>query len=1320
VSVKVIAELNPFSTKRTVIEVNPCTIKEIITEINKGFPVEQARVSRNGEIVTDFLTEAKDGDTLWIKYVPYGTPQQTGVGMKIGGWALTIAGIALVAALGWTGIGGMAGFALIGSGISLALGGTVLMNISIPKLKDREKPEHDPSIRGGRNQPRPHGRIPVLFGRHLIFPDTAANPYTQIIDGKQYYTQLFCGGYKDYVIDFNSFRLGDTPLIDLSQTKKIESILAGNDPVIRLEIMQNGERSGIYPSCVHEDALNSPLVNKTDENLSGEFIRTTPDKTDAINVDIFFFNGIGKYNKNGDLVKTTVHVQAEYKKENEPDSAYKLLGYFNNGSANTITAAELKTKRFQITKSGLTPGRYTVRLTRVTEDSKDSNIIDQVHAGSIRSIKSVRPIRHERQKDLTVIAMRVMATGRLNGVVDRLNYVAVSKVPVYAGNGTGENYWLSSAQTRNPAAMLLYALKGRASQQPVDSEDIDWSSLEVFYSWCEEHNYTCNAYLSEAVTISEIMKMIGSTARADVLRIDSRIGVVQDIERDSPVQLFTPKNTTAYSVTMFNADVPDSISIRYVDEDAGYAQNELSIFNTSDGNKIKESDSVQKLDLWGVTNSVQARRLGMYNYACIKNRPFVHTIEVDIEYLLCNKGDWIQYAGDIALTGSVQGRIIEPLLSEGRCIGIRIDEPVDMEPGKQYSVRLRKQNGAILLKEIVLVNKPNDVYFAEPFETGNTPNAGDVYAFGIRGQEVLDLVITDIQPGQNLCAVLTCAEYSPAIFGVDNPDFVLPEFENKITPVSGAVDSGEVNPNRWRVFTTYHDDDKEPPGPEGGGQNSGWHYAQTLRSVWQSSKTSETVDQGEWGPPVRIRNTRDNTDVVPVYLKLTPQSRILDCDGDGNVLAGLLPFTAEARLFRWNAAIPVQSGIIRYPGTSGNLFDPMPDGFYPAAADITYSLLDAPQGVSINDNGLITIDANTKLADENSIIVQAQYKDEIYSAVLFISKDTRRTPARYLGTINTLPVTPDVVILKGPVQGQVRARQGDYVLAVANGYNWKAGGVYQWTGTAWEYREPLNNTDLYMRCFNDGLDVPELTQEMGWFGALFAQLLVTQKAFIEELQAQLIQVKGAIFGGERFTINTQGELVDNDPSGSNKLTGFKLGSNGKFFAADGDFRGHIIANSGVFDNVTIGSGAVSRGRISVGNLIVDYDPNSMRRFPASGTYPTGTSVDSIRSAVAGWLGISLTAAFTINVDDGMYNNERIYQIEFRLFIGMSFVNRIKTKENTYVIVSSTEYPLWFQLGTGDLKMRFVNLPLNVGAASAAGTAWRQDAGGGNSYVMVKN
>ena len=1164
-SVKITARLNPLRSDKARFESSPKPIAEIIMELNSGFPLSQARVCRNGEIVTDLSLAANDGDTLTVNFVPNGSPQATGGAMKAGGWFLTALGVILGFAL--PGIGWTIGTALIGAGVSMALGGAVLMNVNTPSLADREKPEQDPSIRGARNQARPGGRIPVLFGRHRVFPDLAANSHTVIDGGQQYYVQLFCGGYKDCKIDINSLKLGETPIKDLSRFKNIQRILSGEDPVIWIEILQNGEASKIYPRCAHEDSINAPLNNKIEDadgnKIPGEIVRSTPDKTEAINVDIFFPGGLGRYNDAGDLKTASVSVKASYKPLGAPDSAYQSLGFFNN-SSNSVSGAELKTKRYQITKSGLAPGQYTVKLERETSDYADSNRIDQVYAGSVRSFKSAPPISKTRQKDLTIIAARVMATAKLNGVIDSFNYVASSFLPAHSPNGSGPLYWLNSAETRNPASMLLYALRGRPAQQAVDSGDIDWPSVEAFYAWCEEHDYSCNAYLSESVPIAELARMIGSTARADILRIDSKISVVQDIERPARFQLFTPKNTISYSVTMFNADIPDAISLRYIDEKSGFAHNELPVYNTPDGNRVKEPDTIQKVDLWGITNDAQARRIGMYNYACLKNRPFVHTIETDIEYLIVNKGDWIQYAGDIALTGSAQGRIKGIIFADAVCIGVDTDEPVVMTEGRRHAVRIRLKNGTIILKEVIFdpgsrreksityfpgegndlyepfagdlyaVDEKDNVYyeprnvilFIEPIEGDEIPIAGDIYAFGVRGYEALDLIITDIQPGQDLTAVLTCVEYSPEIFDVDKPDFILPEFINRVTPVSGAVDSGVINSNKWIHFALFHDSEDEPPRPRGDGQDGGWYRERTFRSVWQSSKTAESIDSGEWGPPARIKAHRGNDDITPVWLALTPESITLETDGDGNVLAGLLPLSVQARLFRWNSLLD----------------------------DTVFSLSGEPEGVSI-DGGLITVAADAVLGDNNKITARAEYNSELYSAVLTITKNLNSYAPRYLGTARELSETPLVFIIKGPARGQIQARQGDFILAVAAIGGYSAGSVFQWSGFEWQRRSPDTHADLYTRCFKDGLDVPELTRDMGWFGAVFARLLIAQQAFIEELSAQVIILR-------------TGGVIKSDNYSAENGTGWMI-----------DYFGNAYFNSGVIGGVTINNETVTmKGR----------------------------------------------------------------------------------------------------------------------------------------------
>ncbi|MDR0443279.1 MAG: hypothetical protein LBH44_07735 [Treponema sp.] len=625
---------------------------------------------------------------------------------------------------------------------------------------------------------------------------------------------------------------------------------------------------------------------------------------------------------------------------------------------------------------------------------------------------------------------------------------------------------------------------------------------------------------------------------------------------------------------MFNADAPDAIALRFIDEKSGYAQNELEVFNTPDGNKGNaEPETIQKADLWGVTGSVQARRIGMYNYACIKNRPFVHTIEADIEYLLCNKGDWIQYAGDLALTGAAQGRITGLFYNEGRCVGIRVDEPVGMAPEKQYAVRLRRSDGAIQLKDVAVINEPDEIYFTEPFPAADIPKTGDIYAYGIRGQEVIDLIITDIAPQADLSAALTCVEYSPAIFAVDDPNFILPEFDNKITPVSGAIDSGLIGIAAWKLFVTYHDDEEEPMRPQGDGQENGWHYAHTSQALWQSSKMAESVDSGEWGNPARIKAERGNANITAVYLALSPQSKILETDSEGSLLAGLLPFTVTAELFKWSYKIPITSDIVRFPGSGGDLFDPMLGDFLPTDRDIEFSLVDAPSGVTINQEGLITVAADAELEDEHSITVQAEYEGGIYTQILFIQVKQRAGEARYLGTIDTLPETPEVFILKGPILGRVRALQGDYVLAVADGtvgsLVWKAGRVYRWGGIAWEYREPERYSELYIRCFKDGLAVEGLKKDMEWFGAVFAELIVAQNAFIEKLQTQLIELQdGGAIQSKNYNSGSAGFRIEGNTGDAefNKFTA----------RGDSFFYGNIISGPVIISNQIVGTTATPK------------------------------------------------------------------------------------------------------------------------------------------------
>ena len=780
-SVKVIAQLNAFSAEKTEYEFEPQPVSEIIKKIDTNNASNTGwRALFNDEIITDFSRVPADGTTVLLKLVPTGDNQDTGVGMKIGGAALAVIGVIVAAVGSWTGVGLGIGAALIGSGVGMLAGGIALYNIDIPSLKDRPSPEQDASIRGSQNQLRQRGYIPVLFGKRRFYADLAMTSYTWVdpSTGSMYLYQLFCAGQKDITIDESTLKIDETLL---------SSYISGNN--IEYEIAYGEDVPPMFEKCIHEDQVMAILKHFTEEETDASVIKTTPVCT-AINVDIFFHNGLAAYDDDGDLGNATVEVCAYYKKADEPDSAYQLLGNFTE-SGNSITGHELKTKRYAITKTGLESASYTVKLTRETADSTSSRVIDDVYVGSIRAIKDELPVSARRCRQLTLLALKIKATEKLNNVVQKLNFVSQSKMPVWDGVHSGPSGWTSSVLTSNPASAAVYAMQSEIAQQRLSSTEIDWPSFERLYTWCNTHEYECNTYVSESMSISQLLTAIGSTCRTEILRMNGKITALMDVERSSSVQLFTPRNSYDYSETIISADIPDALNIGFEDKDSGYAANELYVYNTPSGNKSEEPHTIQDVPLWGVTSSEQARKLGMWKYAVTKNRPFIHSWSCDVEYLMCQKGDRVKYAGDIALIGTTQCRVTECIIQNRVCVGIKVDEMIQMQEGVNV-VRYRKSNGDLKLQTVVYSAEPTKaLYFETAPSATEAPEPDNLVAVGLQDYDTIDLIITDIRCDNNLSAEITAVDYSPEVFGVDSPDFVLPTFVNKISAVPGTVDSGE-------------------------------------------------------------------------------------------------------------------------------------------------------------------------------------------------------------------------------------------------------------------------------------------------------------------------------------------------------------------------------------------------------------------------------------------------------------------------------------------------------------------------------------------------
>lgn len=852
---KLRTQIHPFSGRYNDSIVERDSLINIFNNLNTGTKIENAVILVEDEPIKDNYDRIpKDGSRVYIRIMPEGEGwnltnegdrKNVGAGAKALGGIMTAIGVVLMFSPA-----APLGALLSGVGVAVTLTGVALYNmeLNIPSVNDRTTPKQDPSLRGGSNQSRPYGSIPVVFGRHLLSPDYAATPYTYV-DGNngQWLRQLFCLGYDDQEVETESLKIDETKLTDFS---------SGGD-LVHLEFLRNGTRSNIYSRVCKEIMVNSVLKNLNDSGTSGAIIRTTCENCRTLNVDIFFPNGLFAYNDKGNVTYAACAVTVWYKPAGSSESRWSVFKEWNLHK-NT-------TKTLRVTYGVNVPiDKYDVKVERITSDNDSSKIHDEVYLGSIRAYTNDHPVKDERAQGLLLAALEIKASDMAQGVIDKLNLVTHSVFPDWNGQGSGAEYWTARA-TANPASCVLYCLRGKINSDPINDEKIDWQAFEHWWSFCDQKQISFNAVLSSDMQISELIAAIAKVGRANIVKIDGLFTVAVDELKTVPVQAFTPRNSISFSEQILMADIPDQLDYNFIDEAGGWAQNTRSVFNTPTGefdpnNPPRTPRS--ETSVWGITNANQLFKFARYQQAVTKLRRSVYSIKTDVEFIMCSKGDLIEYSGDAAMIGSAYGRIKELIMENGLIAGIVSDTLLEFDEGVEYGLRVRNARSGI--KTVYVQNTETSDYwcrFEEPIEGGI--QEGDLFTFGVRGRITKELVVLEMIPGENLTAELKCVDLAPAIFRVDKYGYVIPPFESKLT-LGGTMDSGYEDTKNWNTYRTYNDSREKPTKPTGDGSENGWHRVHTSESRWESHKNARNIYEGDWSSPLAtVEQVEEVVNAIP-------------------------------------------------------------------------------------------------------------------------------------------------------------------------------------------------------------------------------------------------------------------------------------------------------------------------------------------------------------------------------------------------------------------------------------------------------------------------
>jgi hypothetical protein len=794
---------HPFRAARDVVPVAEGLTVQQMLEAAQTDPVlrQHAVAFINGHIIERrywHVVRPKAGTHIEIRVVPAGSG---GGGGKIFRTILLLAVVAasffLPGLLGITGtILGVSATSVAGAAIGLV--GMLLVNVIAPvrppSVSSSGPDKETLIIDGARNQARPFQPVPVILGRHRVAPAYGSSPYTEIIGGKHYLRMLVVWGIGPLAIDTDSLKIGETPLTEFDGVE-----------VEHREGYSDDEPLTLYGNAVLQEEMNVLL-----EQATGWVSRTTSPIADEIGFDITFPGGLVNYDTTtGRKGNTTVTFEVEYRAVGAVDwevpsySAATIPDNWISGNTLTFTYKKAATVREGFRFPVPTRGEYEIRIRRLTQDNlnedgteKRKGVIDQSIWSALRTITNEDPI--QAAVPVAKTALRIQATDQLNRIIDEFTgivttvgkkwispvqfdeIVDLDLVPDLDLGG----YWEDGHEITNPAALFRHVLQCNGMAEPLTDGRIDLEGLGDFYEFCETQGYSFNQPRDSAASVWETLADVAGAGRAAPTQVDGKWGVVIERPRPIPASHITPRNSFGFSAEKMFPDLPHAWRVRFSNEEEDWRTDEYRVYRP--GYDRSTATKFETLSLPGVTNPDQIFRLGRFRIYQGILQPERWTFSQDVEFLTYQRGDRVLITHDVLLLGLAAGRLKSVTTNATNAVtAVTLDEAVTMEAAKDYGLSIRTVADPVVTGQVVtVVGTTRTVTFTTPLAAIDgqpAVAAGDLFGFGLLGQETDDASIIAIMPENDLRARVVAVPYREAVFDADSDE--LPVFETNLTPL---------------------------------------------------------------------------------------------------------------------------------------------------------------------------------------------------------------------------------------------------------------------------------------------------------------------------------------------------------------------------------------------------------------------------------------------------------------------------------------------------------------------------------------------------------
>ncbi len=524
----------------------------------------------------------------------------------------------------------------------------------------------------------------MIYGRHRVYPDLAATPWTAYDENDQYLYQLHCIGQGHY--DLEQVRIEDTPIASFEEVGTQFVPPGGAITLFEADVVTAPEIAG-------QELIGANERDEGEDGWVGPFT-ANPAGTRAtvIGIDVVMPRGLYYAANDGSLSNRTIEWEVEARAVDDEGEA---SGDWLEIASESVTAAT-NTPQRKSYRYTVDAGRYEVRARRTNDKSGDARAGHEIRWGGLKTFLEDMTEFGE----VTLLAVKMRATDNLSQRSARMiNCIVTRKLPVW----DPESGWSEPQATRSIAWAFVDAARAPYGAGLSDAR-IDLAAIHALDQIWQARGDRFDGVFDQGLTVWEALTRIARCGRALPFLQGGILRIVRDEARTLPVALFGPRNIVRGSFrvqyVMPGEDTADAVTVTYYSART-WAPDEITA--SLPDSTAEATDKPATVELFGCTGADQAMREGLYMAAANRYRRRIVTFRTELEGLIPTYGDLIAITHDVPRWG--QGG--EVVATEGRTLVL--SEPLEWEateetaeengmesavPSAHY-LALRKRDGSL-------------------------------------------------------------------------------------------------------------------------------------------------------------------------------------------------------------------------------------------------------------------------------------------------------------------------------------------------------------------------------------------------------------------------------------------------------------------------------------------------------------------------------------------------------------------------------------------------------------------------------------------------